>query len=279
MYIVGDIMDYKTSLRKKVSDRIKALLDLQNIDVEIIKTFNAKKEKASEWNRLHKESNDISKELEKTRKSISELDTAINNKHAEIENISEEVREASDAQSKSKKVKEYNIYQQKIVEARKKEKLLENSIDNIQDKKQNLEERLESLENKLESFYGEFTAKSKSIQSNILQLNKEGRSLMKSRESERKTIKDKIDIDLLLKYENLIKKMGNKVIVPIDGQSCYGCNIMLTNNDIGVVKKGFAISTCEHCSRMLYFASQEEAGDKKQVKKRKVFLASSSLNI
>ncbi|MCK5787915.1 MAG: hypothetical protein KAH32_02880 [Chlamydiia bacterium] len=250
-------MDYKNSLKQKISEKIEKLIHLQEIDMEIIKTITLKQSSIREWEELYSSSQSLSKNFEKTKKSINDLNTAIDNKHAEMDLISENIKDISKKQSESKRVEEYNIYQQKIVEDKKNYREIENILDDLQNKKQNLEETMESLSVNIKSFCDDFTIRSNSIRESIKHLNKQGRDLLITRVEKYETAKE-LDSKLLDRYQVLIKNKSDRAVVPIDGQVCNGCNILLTNNDIGVVKRGLSINYCEHCSRILYSVDQKQ---------------------
>lgn len=270
-------MDYKTSLKEKVNKKIQALLELQDIDVEIIKTASSKKELKSKWMSLSRETEEINDDIDKTLRDIADIDANILEKNLDIQKISEEHKKTSLLQNDSKKIEEYNIHQQRIIELIKRERAVESLLDELQTKKLTLEESLEKLTKRFKKFSLEFSAKTNDIQEKIQNLNENGKKLLDSREDKANAVSD-LDLRLLQRYETLVRKKGGKVIVPVNDQSCYGCNIVLTNNDISIIKRSLSIPACEHCDRMLYFSqafSDKASKNTETTKKRVVFNLSS----
>lgn len=60
-------------------------------------------------------------------------------------------------------------------------------------------------------------------------------------------------------YERLIKNKKDRVIVPIENRTCSGCHILLTPQHENLVRKGDRLVFCEHCSRVLYWQEMEVA--------------------
>ncbi len=58
--------------------------------------------------------------------------------------------------------------------------------------------------------------------------------------------------DLLSSYEMIRKKRKGPVLANIIGESCGGCNTMLTPGTINEVKKGKNLILCDSCSMILY---------------------------
>ena len=86
-------------------------------------------------------------------------------------------------------------------------------------------------------------AKSQALQSRLEQLTKE-----------RAEIADKIDEDLLSRFEGLFKSKGDAVVVALEHEVCTGCHMKVTTQTAHRVKAGKEIVSCENCGRILYDA-------------------------
>lgn len=273
-------MSYEISLKQSITEKIQTLIRLQNIDTEIIKVIDTKKEAEREWEALYQQCNELTTNLKQAQSSMLEISTAIDRKQNELYEILGTIEQVSQLQSESKRVEEYNIHQQKIVECRKNARDLETDLDDFNSKKQNVEDNLKIYTEEMNNYFSKFKEKSLQIEYRLEELNLEGKKLMAQRTTKMEDVA-KLDKSLLQQYETLIGKKMSKVVVPIDGQSCYGCNIILTNNDIGIVLSGMSIETCEHCSRILYVAEKTASDDtaKTQKRSRRVFAQTDSFSI
>lgn len=237
-----------TSLKQKTIEKIKALLDIQEIDIEIIRIFDLKKERIAEWKNLDEKQLLISQGVQEKRQNIFEIEKNIEIKNIEISNTQEEITKFSELQSQSRKADDYNMYQQKIVEAKKKISFLEESLDLLYARKISAESLLKEIEIDLIEFCKTSFPRASEIYHSVLNLNAEGRRLV-AKKNEKIVL---IDPKLRLIYETLIRTKGTKAVVKIEDKSCSGCNILITDQAISIIKKCSSITRCEHCSCILY---------------------------
>jgi predicted nucleic acid-binding Zn-ribbon protein len=89
-------------------------------------------------------------------------------------------------------------------------------------------------------------AKSKTLESRLEELTKE-----------RAEIADKIDEDLLGRFERLFKSKGDAVVVPLEHEVCTGCHMKVTTQTAHRAKAGKEIVSCDNCGLILYDAAFE----------------------
>ena len=85
--------------------------------------------------------------------------------------------------------------------------------------------------------------KSKALESQLQQLT-----------TERSELAEKIDEDLLARFERLFKSKGDAAVVAIEHGVCMGCHMKVTTATTAQVKAGKEIVDCENCGRILYDA-------------------------
>src|SRR5437588_150983 len=83
--------------------------------------------------------------------------------------------------------------------------------------------------------------KSKALDSRLEQLSKE-----------RKELAEKLDEDLLDRFERLFASKGDSAIVAIEHGICTGCHMKLTIATVKDAEAGKEIVNCEQCGRILY---------------------------
>jgi predicted nucleic acid-binding Zn-ribbon protein len=86
--------------------------------------------------------------------------------------------------------------------------------------------------------------KSKALESQLQQLT-----------AERAELAEKIDEDLLARFERLFKSKGDAAVVAIEHGVCMGCHMKVTTATASQVKAGKEIVSCENCGRILYDAA------------------------
>ena len=83
--------------------------------------------------------------------------------------------------------------------------------------------------------------KSKALETRLQELSKE-----------RKELAEKMDEDLLNRFERLFASKGDSAIVAIEHGVCTGCHMKLTIATVKGAESGKEIVNCEQCGRILY---------------------------
>lgn len=83
--------------------------------------------------------------------------------------------------------------------------------------------------------------KSKALESRLQELSKE-----------RKELAEKMDEDLLNRFERLFASKGDSALVAVEHGVCTGCHMKLTTATVKAAEAGKEIVSCEQCGRILY---------------------------
>ena len=83
--------------------------------------------------------------------------------------------------------------------------------------------------------------KSKTLETLLQELNKE-----------RKELAEKMDEDVLGRFERLFASKGDSAIVAVEHGVCTGCHMKLTTATVKDAEAGKEIVNCEQCGRLLY---------------------------
>jgi predicted nucleic acid-binding Zn-ribbon protein len=75
---------------------------------------------------------------------------------------------------------------------------------------------------------------------------------------ERAALAENVDETTLARYEHLLERKGDNVVVPIKGGFCGGCHMKLTQQTFVSAKAQTDIITCINCSRILYWSRDME---------------------
>lgn len=70
-----------------------------------------------------------------------------------------------------------------------------------------------------------------------------------------------ISDDLYAKFSNIVQNKKGVGIVPIHGQVCQGCNMILPVQFVNDVRMENSTEYCPYCSRILYYEESEDAID------------------
>ena len=63
--------------------------------------------------------------------------------------------------------------------------------------------------------------------------------------------------DVYSMMERLIRRWGHNALVPVQGEYCGGCHILLPSQKLNSLKLGFGPIVCDQCARLLYMPDTE----------------------
>ena len=134
----------------------------------------------------------------------------------------------------------------------------EDEIRKLEDAELELMEQADKLKNEIEAAEKQAAATKESISRQFLALDEKSRAL-EARQAEltkeRAELADKIDEDLLTRFDRLFTSKGDAAVVALEHEVCTGCHMKVTTATAMRVKGGKEIVSCENCGRILYDAA------------------------
>ena len=73
----------------------------------------------------------------------------------------------------------------------------------------------------------------------------------------RSEILPKVDPNVLSQYERILKNKEGSALVPIVGDSCGGCHLILPPQTVNEVRMYSRLVPCESCARILYYVEPD----------------------
>jgi len=252
-----------------MQETLKVILDVQELDMKMIRLMALKKERQKELEQirelrkeLHQQSSD--KELE-----IQELAKTIEQQEHKLQELTARIKKLESQQLSLKKADEFNAVMLEITSTEREKVTLEQKISDLLDKKVAEEELFHTIKQSLSSSEETSQSLENEIHASIVLINQEGASLQQERNLLAKTANH----DLLTTYERLLRNKKDRVVVAIENRTCSGCHISLTAQHENFVRKGTNLAFCEHCSRIHYWPqahADEEDGTVKKRRRRRV---------
>lgn len=154
--------------------------------------------------------------------------------------------------------REYDALDREIQEATKKEAELRKEILKDEAVCKRLDEEIKSEEEMIERQEKELTERREALEKEIAAKKDELAALA---EGEQRLAPD-LESDTLFKFDRIIKNKQGIGIVPVQGNVCMGCHMILSAQFAIEVREGKNIMYCPYCSRILYY--QESGLDSAQ---------------
>lgn len=233
---------------------LKKVLEIQEIDMQMIRLVRLKKERQKELERISSVNANLKKQVFIKESEILDFKKDIRIAESEIADINTKFKELEAKQSTIKKVEEFNALSHEMSRVEKERALKEQYASDVMDRLTVEEETLTHLKENLGTTEESSKVLEKEIIESIEQINTEGAAL----KSQRDVLVTQANKEVFAIYERLLKNKKDRVVVPIENRCCSGCHIVLTAQHENLVRKGERIVFCEHCSRVHYWPESED---------------------
>ncbi len=234
-------------------EALKKILEIQELDMKIIRLMRLKKERQKELRKLNRIKDDLRGQVKAKEDEILQAKSGIKLMELEIQEVVNKIERLDAQQSSIKKVEEFNALTQEISTLEKQRHAKEQVLSDMMDRLAADEEVLGNLQESLDQTITNSKDLEEEIYESIRQINQEGQEV----KAERDDMAKEADPDVLKIYERLLRNKRNRVVVPIENRACSGCHIVLTAQDENVVRKGERLIYCEHCSRIHFWQDSE----------------------
>jgi len=251
-------------------NRLKIIIDIQELDMKMIRLMRLKKERQKELEHIDSLRRDLQIQLEEKENEISELNQNITTQETKILETEEKIKQLEAKQLNVKKVDEFNALTQELTQSERAKAATEQITSDLIDKRNLEEEILEKIKESLKESEGSSHNLLEEIRSSIKKINIEGREL----KAKRDILSKDADEEILKIYERLLQNKKDRVVVPIENRTCSGCHISLTAQHENLVRRGERLIFCEHCSRIHFWQESEVSeGTSASTKRRRRRLA------
>ncbi len=233
---------------------LKVILEIQELDIKMIRLMRLKKERKNELSQIDQLQDDLQIQIGKKNEEIDILKKEVHIYEEEIKEIKAKIKHYESQQDLVKKIEEFNALNQEISTADRERSNIEKKLIALADQLLSEEEILSNLQDTYHATIENSQALEEEIAISINHINEEGRRL----KQERDVLFEKATPESMHIYERLLNNKRDRVVVPITNRCCSGCHIILTAQQENLVRKAERVVCCEHCSRILYWLESEE---------------------
>ncbi|MDP1609233.1 MAG: C4-type zinc ribbon domain-containing protein [Chlamydiales bacterium] len=244
---------------------LKIILDIQELDMKMIRLMRLKKERSAELQHIDSLRQELMQQQTDKQTEIAELSRTIVTQEIKIQEIKEKIKKLEAKQGTVKKVDEFNALTHEMTAAEREKIATENIASDMIDKRNLEEEILQRIKESLIQSEASSKALEEEIKESIRMINQEGLELKTARDA----LAKEADPEVFRIYEKLLNNKKDRVVVPIENRNCNGCHIALTAQHENLVRKGERLVFCEHCSRIHYWQESEELDGAATAKKRR----------
>ena len=231
-----------------ISDQLKVLIELQKLDGEIYRLkldLNAQPARSARLKEEHARQSEGLKAAEASTKSIelkrNQMETDLAGKEQQVKKLQTQLYQL-------KTNKEYSAMQLEIEGLKADKSVLEEEILKLMEEIDRSKGQSASERERLKAQEGELNGRLAQIE----QESQKSKASIERLRSARAELLPKVDPRVLSQYERILDRKEGLALVPIRGDACAGCHMVLPPQAINEVQIGSRLIPCESCARILY---------------------------
>jgi len=222
----------------------------------------------SEKYSIERELDEIPKALETNQEILNRLKKSYVAKNEEFESIKTEIKHLKFEKDSAERLREESEKRMDVINTQREYEALDKEIRDASEKEQRFRREIQKKERDLEEMSQALEREEQMIKMQEEELQAE-REKIKAETGEKQKQLDELkgqekkltpgmDEDILFKFQRIIKNKSGLGIVPVIGNVCSGCHMVLPAQFVNDVRGGKEIQFCPYCSRILYW---EEGGE------------------
>ena len=228
---------------------MKTLLRLQDLDLQIEACRAREQEIPKQKKKYEQYRERLKQELAEREEAVKRLQLEQREAETDIDQRQAQIVKYNVQLNSVKKNDEYQALLHEIDGAKKQIGLKEERILTIMEQIEDAQARLKGDRKRIEEELKEIDTQCAAIDEELAEAVKHRESL----QSQGKPLIDKVDDELLAKYNRIRKsKNGGAAVVPLNDEVCGGCHMYLRPQIVNEVLAGEKVHTCQHCGRLLY---------------------------
>lgn len=239
---------------KKVTEGLRLLIGLQELDTRIFKLKEKKAEIPREIEVLQSSLKKERDSLEERQSEYERLKKLKKEKEMVLDEGLEKLKKQKARTSDIKTNKEYQAHVKEIEASQTDNRNIEDEIISLMERMEESYKLLNMEETRYAEIVKRFEGDRKTYEAEGRKIEEE---LAKLREK-RKEIASKISQELYDNYSKILKTGKGLAVVQIKEGSCTGCHMSLPPQLINDVRKNEEIIDCSNCHRILYYEGIEE---------------------
>ena len=238
-----------------MDEKLKALLIIQSIDTRFDEIGREKEETPKEIEKLKEDLDFLKKAMEQDLSTVEEKKKERRKGERELEEIELKFGKSKLKLDEVKSNKEYQAVLKEIEELKEltfqKEEVVIKCMEEIEiQEKECADNNLKEQESQKE-----YKSKEEEFSQRLRELNQEVQSL----NEKRLQLSQKVDKDLLSRYDILRIHFKGLVVTPVIDAVCQGCHLGIPPQKYNELIKGDSPQSCPNCNRIIYWEDNRES--------------------
>ncbi len=227
---------------------IESLLIVQEKDVKLGRLVQEAKDIPQRKKELDSRLNAHRCSLQNANDELKATMVAVKDTETEIEQINARIRKYREQQFQIKNNDEYRALEQEIAKAKQ-------EIAALEDRELLLMGKVEETKKRLQDIQIGMKADEEHIAEALKKMDERASFLKEQIETvnnERSQFITPVPVDVLGRYDRIMKHVKTGAVVPIENGSCGGCHMNLPPQLVNNAKRNDSLTVCSYCGRIVY---------------------------
>jgi len=231
-----------------VKDKLKALYQLQQVDLKLDGLLEERGDLPAEVEELEKKISTLKAQIKENEDFLKKSVVRKKEIDKELDDMRKRIDKYTDMRIKVKTNREYDALSKQIDNSKEKLQSLHKELEDMQSKETTSGRDVEKLKKEFDGEEEVYSAKKVELEELVSLTHDEEKRYIKEREKH----VQKIDRQSFARYEMIRKATKGKAIVPVVRRNaCGGCYNVLPPQRLLDLRQMEKIFTCDHCGRIL----------------------------
>ena len=231
-----------------IADQLKLLVDLQKIDGEIFHLRRQLQANPAAAARLKEEHQRFTQGLQEAEARYKALEVKRNQREIDLGQKEEQIKKLQVQLFQLKTNKEYTVMQKEIEGLKADKSVLEEEVLKLMEEIERAKVQVSAEREQLKAREGELRSKLDGIEQESQRI----KVSLEELKGKRGMALPKVDPSVLARYERILERKEGLALVPVVGDSCGGCHMILPPQAVNEVQMYARLVPCETCARILY---------------------------
>jgi hypothetical protein len=231
-----------------VKEQVKKLVELQTIDKDIYEFKRELQDKPLALNAIKELFDQKKAKLSVLEEQAKRIQVERKSQELELQAKEGDIAKANSALSQIKTNKEYTAKLKEIESIKADKSIIEEKILLFFDEADQINAQIADEKKVLAEEEKRYLEQKKQVEISVQEI----QSKVTALDNQREQILPDVDPQTLAHYERILKNKEGLAIVPVQGNTCGGCYMHITDQVIIEIKMHEKLAHCEMCARILY---------------------------
>jgi hypothetical protein len=231
-----------------IANQLKTLIELQKLDGEIYRLRRDLNAQPAQAARLKEDQAKRTLGLQAAEVRAKSLELKRNQLEMELGSKEQQIKKLQVQLYQVKTNKEYSALQLEIEGLKADKSVFEEEILKLMEEVDRAKGQVASEKEQLKVQEGELKIRLDRIE----QESRKAQGSIEQLQTARADLVPKVDSKMLSQYERILERKEGSALVPVRGNSCSGCHMVLPPQAINEVQMSMRLIPCESCARILY---------------------------